>query len=577
MNEINYELLVSLNHDYDTTKFIIKFNRNYNLSVFSGFLQNINNLSRLRPVEPSTFVDIIDETNINIYGKLYLKLVDIRITNFEGNVYAKLSLNPYTFRSKNVLSKSHFKFDQIFLIPIHNKFDIFLIEFFSQSNSTFFQNKASSDKFGEYKIVLPHFLNLINPYKKTFEVEIDIKDYDILTSKEFENVEKKIVLNFRFENFSSLSSIFQRANKNVCEEMVFQKSEDLNIKVLLKRLIRFLLLIKEFKLKYKEIFYWKYPNFSLFLLIILNLYTFYCNLENIIVHILIVLGAIIFYYSMINRMYFKENVDEFLFKRLNKHCYVSDLKLKDEEEDEEAKSLNYLSEKNKKKQTFLNSVIEPIKKFKDYKNTYHKVLHKFTKIISFWEKLKNLFFWTDPLITFCIFVLIIVLILIIYNIHFKILFFIWYWENFISGFNHYEKKYINNVEIGRIVLKAGHSEWSAETKNKKKDITFVDTDIDKITIFDEKYRSFMKNFVEKNLRVAISDEYMNKISHLSEFHDCIGKCMHLLKIKKDNQLYSQVKDNKLIYQKSLCAEDILYDFVFNIKSDYYISKYDLTY
>ena len=170
-------------------------------------------------------------------------------------------------------------------------------------------------------------------------------------------------------------------------------------------------------------------------------------------------------------------------------------------------------------------------------------------IISFFEKLKNLFFWTDPLVTFCALVLILILIIIIYNITFKMIFFFFIWDQFISKFNHLERKYINNLEIGRIVLKAGHQEWVKETRNKKKDIQFVDSDIDKITIYDDKYRIFIKNFVERNLKVIIGDDIIKEIKQIGELHDCIAKCSHLLKLKKDHDLYNQCLDNKLIYEK----------------------------
>ena len=571
-------MLIFLKHDNENSKFVLKFLRDYPFSKFSSFLQILNN-STIRQLEPTQFIDKIDETNLNIYGKFYFKLVDVSIKNYDANIYALLSLNPYKFQSKNVLSKNTFNFDQMFHFPIHNKFDILYIEFFSQSNSKFLTNQTSKEKFAEYKLILPHFLNQIDPFKKTYQVDLELKDYDILNSKEFEQAEKKMTFNFRFENFSSIKSIISKSNKNIIEEMNMNEIDD-HLKVIMiviKRLVRFLLLIKEFKIKYKEIFQWKYPNFSIFILVILNLYCLFSSTENIIIHILILFGAIIFYFSPLNEKYFKKSIDVFFFNNINSNYHCSGIKLKDEEEDDEIKNINYLSEKVKKKTSLINQIIEPFAKFKEYKTTYKKVLKKFMNIISFFEKLKNLFFWTDPLVTFCALVLILILIIIIYNITFKMIFFFFIWDQFISKFNHLERKYINNLEIGRIVLKAGHQEWVKETRNKKKDIQFVDSDIDKITIYDDKYRIFIKNFVERNLKVIIGDDIIKEIKQIGELHDCIAKCSHLLKLKKDHDLYNQCLDNKLIYEKKDDIDDILGYFIFNIKSDYYISKYDLKY
>ena len=105
----------------------------------------------------------------------------------------------------------------------------------------------------------------------------------------------------------------------------------------------------------------------------------------------------------------------------------------------------------------------------------------------------------------------------------------------------------------------------------------ITTDIWQRWETDDKYRIFIKNFVERNLKVIIGDDIIKEIKQIGELHDCIAKCSHLLKLKKDHDLYNQCLDNKLIYEKKDDIDDILGYFIFNIKSDYYISKYDLKY
>ena len=72
----------------------------------------------------------------------------------------------------------------------------------------------------------------------------------------------------------------------------------------------------------------------------------------------------------------------------------------------------------------------------------------------------------------------------------------------------------------------------------------------------------------------IPDSFMNDCKCYGDLRKELCKYKGILKIKKHNQLYNLIQGNKNLYVESISADDILLYYVFNVKSDYYLAKYE---
>jgi hypothetical protein len=232
------------------------------------------------------------------------------------------------------------------------------------------------------------------------------------------------------------------------------------------------------------------------------------------------------------------------------------------------------------------------------------VLFQVTHVISVIEKIKNLFLWTDGLLTFYFWLMIVCLFFIAYSIKFKYLMLFSLLKKFITGMSFYKRKYVNNIEVANIVLRHCHQEWSNETKNKIKTmqnmpgpttptkeqtVTFPtnsqqttseikpeydnDKEIDNIKIYDDKFRLLIKDNLEKHVDILIKIEFLNSVTNLGEIKEAISKSKTLLKVRKNSPLILKCRDNPKILKSPIDIENIFYYFIQNCKSDYYISKY----
>jgi hypothetical protein len=260
---------------------------------------------------------------------------------------------------------------------------------------------------------------------------------------------------------------------------------------------------------------------------------------------------------------------KYIFSIRNPYDFESGVSTKLDMENDEIKKDNYLTVEDKKKKNITDYIIQPIKSYKQIKDTYQKVLFRFTSYVSIIEKTKNILLWTDPLLSLYFFIVIFVASLVIYSIRFKYLMLFVITKKFIFGAFYYKKKLTNNVEVANIILEHTYYKWVTE---KKRNESIDGTDIDLQPITDEKFRILIKEELEKNADIHIKSEFLNSVVTIGEVKSAIMKCKALLKIKKESKLYKNTLDNKNIYQMSVEIEEIFYYYVKNVKSDYYISK-----
>lgn len=542
-------------------------------------------------------------------------------------------------------SFSRFEFYQTFVFPIHNKFEKLKIEVFTKNLQGIFAKREIIEKICEHEILIPDIMNSICFGEKKMSINL-------------ENINKivkagKSIINIKINNCTSIFSNFAKnKNKNVLEDMSFEKSdEDLSIKKLFKRLKKILILVKDFKEYYKTLFRFKYPNFSFIVMICSIAYFLFFDIKYFLVHLLFLMFIIAFLQSHYYKKYLSCYFNSYIFARKNDLDFSDDnstAMTKIELEDSEVKKESYLTDKGEKP-NLIKIIIEPMKTYKNIRDSYQKVLIKFTRYVSNVEKIKNLFLFTDPILSIYFMTGLIILILLIYSIEFKYLMLYVLVKKFLVGYSYYRKKHINNLEIANILLKYCHQEYKSKQKfstnseshiksainaiintnidkasnllnlssinppsnlnntvmnflsgnlnNKNNNNTenkdsvefediedkirqiknsenmIVSHDIDNVLVFDDKFKLFIKEQLERHIDVVISIEFLNSISKMGEIKEVIGKCKGMLKIKKDSILFNKTINNQKIYKESLDADQIFIYFIQNVKSDFYLSKF----
>ena len=162
--------------------------------------------------------------------------------------------------------------------------------------------------------------------------------------------------------------------------------------------------------------------------------------------------------------------------------------------------------------------------------------------------------------------------LFIYHLEIKYILLFSFVKKFISGFFYYRAKFLNNCEIGKIILESSLEEWRAISKNK---FESENSDISSIKIYDEKFKQLIKDNLEKHSNLVIKEEFFNSIETLGNIQAEIGKCKDMIKLNKNSTFYHFTYTNSNIYKKPIEPEDIFYYFVSNIKSDFYIMRHSL--
>lgn len=308
MEDLKSIILVNLNHHCDNSELLIKFNnKNNDLKSLLKFLNMIESVSISNKL--TKYISNLDETNCYIYGKMQLEIDTITIPNFEGNIFVNVLLPPYQYKTKSTFCKSNFPMKQIFLLPIHNRFEILKLEIYTVYHQGIFQKKEIEEKLSEQSIPIPDVINNFYNIKKNINI-----DMENLNKNSFIK-HPKISMSFRIKNYSSLiGASLKNRNKNVLENCYLGKSEeDINLNNLFKRIKKVIILIQELKEHYKTLFRFKYPIYSIIICIGLTLYFLFSDVKYFITHLLFFIAFIIFLYSNFYEKYLSIYSDKYIF------------------------------------------------------------------------------------------------------------------------------------------------------------------------------------------------------------------------------------------------------------------------
>ena len=582
LSEINSEIIMKLYHDYDRFETLIKFGQDWKISAIKNFLFKIEESSYLNKIK-SIYIDEIIESNMDSFGNIMIDIINFSAPYFRGKIKIKICLEPYSFTTKSVISNASFDFNQKFLIPKHNRFKYLKFYIYKTKEGGLIIKKDEDKLISTYEIPLPKLINIYHLNKDPIEIKLKpTKEKAKKKKLKYTNMSLK----FKYIDYSSLLALLvKNTNKRILDNYsLYNKEGDYaeepyTMSVLLKRIKRVLRMFDDVYGFYQMLKYFKYPVISSFFWLLVIFYTFFCDPRYYMTHTVVFVICILFYYSGYFQNYIFPKLKPILFYIGNKYDTHTNLAITEKRKDRDEVAQNdYLI---KKKGFFIPS----IKEIKGIKHTYMDLIFRLSRIASFFEKFKNLFFWTDPLLSLYMTIILILFVLVTWKIEFRFLVCFSVSKKFLYGIFYYKNKLINNKEIARIVINDVFEIWKKEKekedKKEKKDKKEnkekkIEKKIIKImerkTIDNEKLKNILKVKLYEQCNIILSEKFFDKMKTLGDVIEELGKMEEILKIKRLSYLFKYTKNNSKIFQKDIDPEDIFYYFIQNIKSDYYMAE-----
>ena len=470
LSDINSEIILKLYHDYDRFETCIKFGQDWKISAIKNCLSKIEE-SLIPNKIKSVHIDEIIESNMDSFGNILIDIMEFSAPYFRGKIRVKISLDPYTLNTKSIISNASFKFNQKFLIPKHNRFKYLKFNVYKIKEGGIINKKDVEKLIAYYEIPLPKLINVYHLNKDPIEINL-IPSKEKAKKKKLKYTEMK--LKFKFIDYTYLLGILvKNTNKRILDSYpLYNKDGDseepYTITILLKRIKRVLNMFKNIYSFYCMLKFFKYPVISSIFWLVLLYYTFLCDPKFYMTHWIVFIISILFYYSSVFQYYLYPKLKPILFYIRNKYDNPSKLAVTESQKNKaEVAQSDYLI---KKKGFYIPS----IKEIKEYKHTYIDLLFRLSRIASFCEKFKNLFLWTDPLLSFYMLVLLFLFCLVTWKIEFRFLLCFSVSKKLFFGIFYYKNKLINNIEIARIVINDAFEIWRAEklaklTKEKEKE------------------------------------------------------------------------------------------------------------
>ena len=582
LSEINSEIIMKLYHDYDRFETLIKFGQDWKISAIKNFLFKIEESSYLNKIK-SIYIDEIIESNMDSFGNIMIDIINFSAPYFRGKIKIKICLEPYSFTTKSVISNASFDFNQKFLIPKHNRFKYLKFYIYKTKEGGLIIKKDEDKLISTYEIPLPKLINIYHLNKDPIEIKLKpTKEKAKKKKLKYTNMSLK----FKYIDYSSLLALLvKNTNKRILDNYsLYNKEGDYaeepyTMSVLLKRIKRVLRMFDDVYGFYQMLKYFKYPVISSFFWLLVIFYTFFCDPRYYMTHTVVFVICILFYYSGYFQNYIFPKLKPILFYIGNKYDTHTNLAITEKRKDRDEVAQNdYLI---KKKGFFIPS----IKEIKGIKHTYMDLIFRLSRIASFFEKFKNLFFWTDPLLSLYMTIILILFVLVTWKIEFRFLVCFSVSKKLLYGIFYYKNKLINNKEIARIVINDVFEIWKKEKekedKKDKKDKKEnkekkIEKKIIKImerkTIDNEKLKNILKVKLYEQCNIILSEKFFDKMKTLGDVIEELGKMEEVLKIKRLSYLFKYTKNNSKIFQKDIDPEDIFYYFIQNIKSDYYMAE-----
>ena len=581
--DVNSEIIIRLYHDYDRFETFIKFDQDWRISSIKNFLSKIEQ-SSLPTQKKSLFINEITESYMDSFGDIMIDIISFKAPNFNGKIKIKVNLEPYMIPTKSLISNGVFNFNQKILLPKHNRFKYLKFFIYKMKEEGLFSKKEAEKLITKYEIPLPKLINIYYLSKEPIIVDL----YPIKEKQKKKQKYANMTLEFKFFEWSKLLSLLvKNTNKRVLDDYpLYNKDGDseepYTISILLKRIKRCLAMFKDIYYFYKMLEHFKYPILSSTFILLVIFYTFFCEPKYILTHTVIFVVCILIYHSNLFLSHIYPKISPIFLGYRNKYDIPSKIAVTESQKNKaEVAQNDYLIKKS-------GFSILSIKEIKEYKQAYIDLLFRLSRICSFFEKFRNLFIWTDPLLSLYMTILLILFLLIIWSIQLRYIVCFSICKKFFFGIFFYKNKLINNKEIAKIVVTDAFNIWKKEKeKEKEKDkaksrekskeknneekikATEVVKTMEKKALDDEKLKSILKSKLYEHSNIIIDDQFYDNMETIGDVIEELGKIEDVLKIKRLSYLFNLTKNNSKIYRKDIDPEDVFAYFIGNIKSDYY--------
>ena len=585
--DVNSEIIIRLYHDYDRFETFIRFDQDWRINSIKNFLSQIEN-SSYPTQKKSLFINEVTESYMDSFGNIMIDILNFKAPNFSGKIKIKVNLEPYMIPTKSIMSTGDFNFNQKILLPKHNRFKYLKFYIYKMKEEGIIIKKEAEKLLSKYEIPLPKLINIYYLSKDPIEIPfVPLKEKQRKKQK-YSNM----TLQFKFYEWSSLLSLLvKNTNKRVLDDYpLYNKDGDseepYTISILLKRIKRCLAMFKDIYSFYKMLEHFKYPVLSSAFLLLVIFYSFFCEPRYILTHLIIFVISILIYYSDFFHTYAYPKISHLFLGYRNRYDTPSKIAATESQKNkEEVAQSDYLISKKK------GFSILSIKEIKEYKHAYIDLLFRLSRISSFFEKFRNLFIWTDPLLSFYMTILLILSLLVVWNIELRYIACFSICKKFFFGIFFYKNKLINNKEIAKIVVTDAFNIWQkekakekAKEKNKeknkekikdnleKKNYVDVVKTMEKKALDDEKLKNILKTKLYEHSNIILNEKFYENMETIGDVIEELGKVDDVLKIKRLSYLFHYTKNNSKIYRKDIDPEDVFAYFIQNIKSDYYMAS-----
>ena len=258
-------LMISHKYEYDTLRIIIKEKDNFD-SVVDYLACKTQEIGK-------TTMDPINQTNRNPFGKVLIKLRDIKKLVTQRDLVVDIQFQPYKIRSKTIIESKSIddrqktvNFDQSIYIPIHNRFNLIkiIIKRFSKEGLLLANKREAVVK--THIIPLPLIRENFKS-RRVIQIPLECETLVKLNVIDKKEAEKRKYKNFDFEvlveDFSDIrTKLLPFPNSDVNEENV--KKQYYNLKDLRLILLRLKLIVMFLQklIALKHFLNFKYPRLS---------------------------------------------------------------------------------------------------------------------------------------------------------------------------------------------------------------------------------------------------------------------------------------------------------------------------
>jgi len=557
---------IELYHTYDIEKFYITSSLNgeksqdyLSLDTWFKFLNSAR--------KDTTGLDPIDE-NYAPMGKFQLVIseaINLRKTSPKDLYYVRIQHNPFTLTTGTTLTDNDkIQWKQSFFIPIYDPFFSIKLEIVCLHNSGWIVETKSEEVICTGEVLIADIMS-VNP-ERILNINLPLSYVEPAKKQETQNGDSKeppppAELKIIIKNLSNIARFIHPPSRDYIEGVKFdsEKFSKQTLKLGISRLKRIFTACGFFIQDIENIFRGKYQLFSLLCLLIVTHLILSHDASNVLALFFIWLTLLIIYKNPKIEARIKGYMDLYLFseQHLNPNYHHPMVQTLEEGIDKQDMD----TEKWKYKLVDDDPILYQLQLAKKSIIVFTVILHRVT---GFFEKLKNIILWHDPIKTLLFLVLSSLAYCAASVMPFRFLFLFIIWFNFIEGISYYKRRNIHNLELTKRVVDFLLKKYFANHHQQ----IFENLSAPWPTI--PNFEAFQKKMIKElgsRLQINLADDAFLTFNTPEMLISAISTCSKILKFKNERN-----EEPIIISEKEVTVVDWLWrivDFIMNVPSDYY--------